>query len=250
LFNGTLFAGIAMTFIASFVPFENLNDMISAGVLVAFSMTNSSLILLRHESPDSSPFLLEKMLTTYNVLALVTALLVTYCFTSVLGIVVTSLSCVVTLLSCVLMKAFCPEASFFGGKTRTTTQHMQVGVKPVEEEEYRTPMLPFVPCLGIFMNWYLIAQLSLTGMVMLVVFLAAAIAFYFSYGYVYSVGNNGGWEAFHWHQDQAEVGNVHYSIAEHGSENGSEMSFQQGLPIDDGGEDGDDEVPFFVPLRT
>ena len=249
LFNGTLFAGIVMTFIASFVPFENLNDMISAGVLVAFSMTNSSLILLRHESPDDSPFLVEKLLTGYNILALVTALLFTYCFTSVLGIVVTSLSCVVTLLSCVLIKAFCPEASFFGGKTRTTTQHMQVGVKPVEEEEYRTPMLPFVPCLGIFVNWYLIAQLSMTGMIMLVVFLAAAILFYFCYGYYFSVGNNGGWEAFHWHH--AEVGNIPYSIAEHGicgDENESDsISFQQGLPIDDSEDYGDGHAALLPP---
>ena len=248
LFNGTLFAGIVMTFIASFVPFENLNDMISAGVLVAFSMTNSSLILLRHESPDDSPFLVEKLLTGYNILALVTALLFTYCFTSVLGIVVTSLSCVVTLLSCVLIKAFCPEASFFGGKTRTTTQHMQVGVKPVEEEEYRTPMLPFVPCLGIFVNWYLIAQLSMTGMIMLVVFLAAAILFYFCYGYYFSVGNNGGWEAFHWHH--AEVGNIP-SIAEHGicgDENVSDsISFQQGLPIDDSEDYGDGHAALLPP---
>ena len=247
LWNGTLFAGIVMTFIASFVPFENLNDMISAGVLVAFSMTNSSLILLRHESPDESPFLLEKLLTTFNVLALLTALLLTYCFTSVLGIILTSLCFVVTLLSCVLIKAFCPEASFFGGKTRTTTQHVQVGVKPVEEEEYRTPMLPFVPCLGIFVNWYLIAQLSLTGFVMLVVFLAAAMAFYFSYGYFYSVGQAGGWDNFHWHGYHDEAyGSIPYSIAEHGiggdDENGGSdsVSFQQGLPIDD--VDGDVEI--------
>ena len=249
LFNGTLFAGVVMTIIASFVPFENLNDMISAGVLVAFSMTNSSLVLLRHESPDDSPFLVEKLLTAYNVLALVTALLFTYCFTSVLGIVLTSLSCVVTLLSCVLIKAFCPEASFFGGKTRTTTQHMQVGVKRVEEEEYRTPMLPFIPCLGIFVNWYLIAQLSMTGMIMLVVLLAAAILFYFCYGYYFSVGNNGGWEAFHWHH--TEFGHIPYSIAEHGicgDENESDsISFQQGLPIDDGEDYGDGHVALLPP---
>ena len=42
-----------MIFIASFVPFARLNDVISAGILVAFSMTNSALLLLRHDPPPN-----------------------------------------------------------------------------------------------------------------------------------------------------------------------------------------------------
>jgi APA family basic amino acid/polyamine antiporter len=55
LWKGTAFAGVVMTLIES----KHLNGIISAGVLVAFSMTNSSLILLKHESPGKTPLLLE-----------------------------------------------------------------------------------------------------------------------------------------------------------------------------------------------
>ena len=44
---GTSLAGVAMTIIALCVPFTNLGDMISAGVLISFNMTNAALILTR-----------------------------------------------------------------------------------------------------------------------------------------------------------------------------------------------------------
>ena len=47
LLNSIVITGIICTLIALFVPFTNLNDMISAGIMISFSMTNSSLILIR-----------------------------------------------------------------------------------------------------------------------------------------------------------------------------------------------------------
>jgi APA family basic amino acid/polyamine antiporter len=234
LWNGTLFAGVVMTLIASFVPFEHLNDMISAGVLVAFSMTNSSLILLRHESPDETPFLLEKLLASFNGLAFLASLLMsTPFFASIIGKTVAFTCCLLALLACVLIKLKCPAAAYFGGKTRrTTTQHMTVGVVSVEEEEFRTPFLPFFPCLGIFMNWYLVAQQSWSGLGLLILFLVCAILFYFSYGYYYSVGNNGGWDAYQWCDDDGFVV-VMDPVAEHESESSDgNNSSTVGLPID------------------
>ena len=231
LWNGTLFAGVVMTFIASFVPFQHLNDMISAGVLVAFSMTNSSLILLRHESPDETPFLLEKLLVSFNCLSFLTGLLLsTPFFALVIGKVLTFACCVMTVLTCIFIKLWCPAAAFFGGKTRrTTTQHMMVGVVSIDEEEFRTPFLPFFPCLGIFVNWYLVAQQSWSGLGLLIVFLVCAITFYFSYGYYYSVGNNGGWDAYEWYDDDGYMVGM-TSVAEQDSSDDNDST--QGLPID------------------
>ena len=51
LFSGTCIAGGIMTLVATMVPFENLNDMISCAVLCALSLTDTS-----HEpanDPDS-----------------------------------------------------------------------------------------------------------------------------------------------------------------------------------------------------
>jgi len=195
--NGTLFAGSLMTLIASFVPLEYLNDLISAGVLVAFSMTNSSLLLLRHESPDDAPGLLEKLLTWFNALCFLSSLALAHLCTSLFGKMLTGLCCLLAFVACVLIHRWCPPAAYFGGKARRkTTQHMTVGTVAVSEEYFRTPLLPYVPCLGIFVNWYLVAQLTWRGLAFLAWFLSCAIFFYFSFGYYFSVGNNGGWDSF------------------------------------------------------
>lgn len=47
LFHGTLICGVAITLIAVFVPFHILWNFISLGILVAFNLTNSSLLLVR-----------------------------------------------------------------------------------------------------------------------------------------------------------------------------------------------------------
>lgn len=195
--NGTVFAGSIMTLIASFIPLEFLNDLISAGSLLAFSMANTSLVLLRFESPDSSPGLLELLLIWFNVLCFVSSLMFNYMCTSFIGKILTGICCSLTLMICILLKQWCPAAAYFGGKTRrSTTQHITVGIVSVEEEYFRTPLLPFVPCLGIFINWYLIAQLQWTDLMLLALFLTMAVLFYFSFGYYYSVGNNGGWDTY------------------------------------------------------
>jgi len=49
LWYGTLFSGTLMVVIATVVPFTYLDDLISAGILVAFSMTDASVLLLRHQ---------------------------------------------------------------------------------------------------------------------------------------------------------------------------------------------------------
>ena len=66
LTNGIMLCGSAMVLIASFVPFTVIDDTISSAVLVVYSMTDSSLLLLRLSSPDSSPRLLKKLILTFN----------------------------------------------------------------------------------------------------------------------------------------------------------------------------------------
>ncbi|TMW61317.1 hypothetical protein Poli38472_012508 [Pythium oligandrum] len=47
LFHGTLICGLCVMMIAIFVPFKILWDFISLGILVAFNLTNASLLLVR-----------------------------------------------------------------------------------------------------------------------------------------------------------------------------------------------------------
>merc|ERR1712166_597225 len=60
IFWGTLISGTLLTVVAVCVPFKNLNDMVSAGVLVSFSMCNCCLLTLRckPKSPQLFPALL------------------------------------------------------------------------------------------------------------------------------------------------------------------------------------------------
>jgi APA family basic amino acid/polyamine antiporter len=47
-----------MTLIAAAVPFDYLDSLISAGILVAFPISDSCVVLMRQESPADKPFLL------------------------------------------------------------------------------------------------------------------------------------------------------------------------------------------------
>lgn len=62
-----------------------------------------------------------------------------------------------------------------------------------EEPNYRVPLMPFVPLFGIFVNFFLVAQLTWFGLVMIVSYMSCAVCFYFLYGVHYSIGNNNGW---------------------------------------------------------
>lgn len=60
--------------IAIFLPFSVLEDMISAGVLIAFNMTNTGLMLHRRQHP-TRPSLPRWLALAFNVLALTAAFL-------------------------------------------------------------------------------------------------------------------------------------------------------------------------------
>lgn len=48
LLKGALLSGAVFVVTAALVPFDSLNDIISAGALLAFNLVTSSLLVLRH----------------------------------------------------------------------------------------------------------------------------------------------------------------------------------------------------------
>jgi hypothetical protein len=95
----------------------------------------------------------------------------------------TMISCIFFLIRC------CPRSKVFGASA-----HSQLCIKKSSDDGYfRTPFVPVLPCLGIFVNWYLISQLELAGVILHLSFLALSTLYYFIYAIHYSVGNNGGW---------------------------------------------------------
>jgi len=78
--QGTLICGGVGVVIAVFLPFTILEDMISAGVLVAFNMTNTGLMLHRRQHA-TRPALPRWLALGFNALALAAAFL--WCVSSV-----------------------------------------------------------------------------------------------------------------------------------------------------------------------
>lgn len=206
-FQGTIIAGVLMTIIATFVPFSYLDDFVSAGILLAFSVSNSALVLLRHRSPDNQPYFLEKHMVLFNVLAFSTSLLIVHCYNSnyidLSHLALTLSLLLLVLMSMVVVRIFwyCPPMIYKtvddNGEERATVSD---SICPeAASDEYATsrnftlPFIPFLPCLGIFINWYLIAQLEVLGILFLAGYTSLVTIFYFKYGIKNSIGNNGGW---------------------------------------------------------
>ena len=193
IWYGTLISGILVVVIASFVPFEHLNDMISAGILVAFCMTDSSLLIMRHESPVNEPGKVERLVAWFNISALVFGISLTHFYEDIIGNLISVFSAL-SLITCLKRLYQCPQATLFGGSIRASQYKGSVDMRV--DSYFKTPMLPFFPCMGIFVNCYLISQLELIGIALLLGYLAAAALFYFSYGFHHSVGANGGWDQY------------------------------------------------------
>lgn len=215
LWNGTLVAGLTTTVIATFVPFTFLDDLISAGILIAFCLTNICLVLLRCESPhfptsstsSSSSFWcggalfcrLEYLLVVYNALCLTTAMLWSHNSWSTasspsseymqsMQSLAAMTSSVATIACLVHLVRTCPQSAKFGGSIlghgdcdADASTPASVKNEEAESKYFTTPFVPYWPCLGMAVNWYLIAQLSLTGILLLLIYLGISLAFYFCY---------------------------------------------------------------------
>ncbi len=80
--SGILACGVVCVAIAAFIPFTALDDVISAGVLFSFNLTNNSLLLVRAEDVSDVPWQLlgwnrcQIILFLFNLQAFVIALLI------------------------------------------------------------------------------------------------------------------------------------------------------------------------------
>jgi APA family basic amino acid/polyamine antiporter len=160
LSKGIFISGAILTVIALFVPFSYLGDMISAGVLLSFNLTNTSLVAIRRvDGMDSK--LCHRYLFVYNGLCLVISCVVaTVSFTLMSTLVVLAM-----LVLCVWIvysiDIRCPE--------REDTQ---------ASRQYRVPFVPYMPCLAILLNSILLGQLSATGIYSMLGYTVVVIAFY------------------------------------------------------------------------
>jgi hypothetical protein len=66
-----------------------------------------------------------------------------------------------------------------------------------EGEGFSTPMVPLLPCVGISINWYLIAQLELSGIFLLGVYIGLVTIVY-----LFGCRGNRGWNQASHSQDE------------------------------------------------
>mmetsp|Transcript_31636 Transcript_31636/g.72472 ORF Transcript_31636/g.72472 Transcript_31636/m.72472 type:complete len:254 (-) Transcript_31636:125-886(-) len=189
LMNGTVISGLLMVFIASFVPFNKLDDMISAGILICFSLTNASLVLMRLSSPTNKPYFLEKQIGLFGIFSFLLAYIIAHCAASAFGKGLAIVLCLFMTLTCLSIKYTCPESMNFGG------QYSSFGPAGHREPAFfRAPFVPILPCTAIFLNIYLLVRLELDAIMVLFLYFLATISFYFMYGAKHSSGNNCGWK--------------------------------------------------------
>lgn len=162
LWYGTLIAGTVMITISTCVPFTYLNDLISAGVLMAFSMTAASVILVRQTSPKGQPYLLEGLLVKFNVLSLSMGLLLHLGLDDLKGQLLPLLN--VLMLIGLTMKI-------------GTTCPFKMGIS--SDGYFQTPLVPYLPLLAQFMNGYLIGQLGIFNILLLMGYVGSALLLYY-----------------------------------------------------------------------
>jgi amino acid transporter len=228
LAGGTMFAGVAMTIIAALVPFSYLDDLISSGILVAFSMANSCLILLRCEPRhhynyatttladiQSIKLKCDVYVLVYNALCFVTSILWTHSWDWMPRQTFWATMSLLAWLACLLLIVYeYPASNHFGRyllpafrRARHQRQagghHQQLNhsddsngsddsnnynaldaidsnttTATVNDANFRAPCVPFVPCCGIAINWYLVAQLELLGLFLLALYLGMTLLCY------------------------------------------------------------------------
>ena len=187
-FKGTLAAGLLMSLISLVIPFTYLNDFISAGILVAFSVTNSSLVFIRRESPSGRPFYLEKMLIVFHLVSFLSNVILIHFFQYNLGRILCIFLLVGTCIQGLLIWWYCPPFTSSVDADFTAKSQIENDSKLY----FTVPLVPFIPLLGIFINYFLIAQLEVFGIILLFIYIALLILFYFLYGFANSVANNEG----------------------------------------------------------
>jgi amino acid transporter len=209
MLGGTFVSGTAMTIIATFIPFTYLDDLISAGILLAFSMTNACLVLLRCQSPINRPYQLEHLLVYYNALCFTSSMLwshewsyMPFQFTFAAILSFATMYCFVHLCrSCHLSAHF--GGSILAEGEYTHDRHVTApgnlngsitnGATTAQQKYFTTPLVPYLPCLGMAVNWYLIAQLDVTGIFFLLLYLGIISTLYLFQCAPNSIGHVRNW---------------------------------------------------------
>ena len=164
--TGTIFTGSIAGFVALFVPFESLNDLISGGILLSFVLANCSNILIRTDAMRNGGDRGHSKRTRPLLSLLAFCLL-----TSVASIISTS-ELGIGVVACLVAAWTVHLVSF-----RDLLQRREVRLR----HPFEVPCLPIVAGIAIQLDIYLLTRLSSAGVLQTVVLLLIALFYYFSW---------------------------------------------------------------------
>ena len=153
---GTLITGVGTALIAFFVSLEALADAISVGTLLAFTIVNAGVVILRIRNEHNSVRVFG-LLGIFSASVLVVGFGLHYSWPTAVLIVfaIIALLCV-TLLSC-----------------------FEIMNLPIS---FKCPFVPWVPCAGIAINLGMMTGLNSDAWVRLGIWTLVGVAMYFGYG--------------------------------------------------------------------
>lgn len=225
--SGTIVSGLALALISLFVRFEILWDFISLGILVAFNLTNVSVLFLRYGlandddsvavdddskskarwtnvSHERRPVgqtkseIIKIMILVYVVLTFGAAMLWQKGVVSHLIVdkpkltVHERVSNRIRGLNQVAVGVLLASSGACVGQIWNLAG---AGDRYIGQPQvFRAPGVPFVPCLAILFNWFLFAQMHVYAIWMIVAWAALAIVVYFGYSQHHSLSRNSRYE--------------------------------------------------------
>lgn len=157
---GTIISGSFALIFAFFLTLGELTDMISIGTLMAFAVVCAGVVVLRHQNPKK-PKQVPLVMILYTAACILSSISIIYRWPM--------WSWIIYFVPCVIL-AF----SFY--------------IFPVQEipQGFKTPLVPLVPCLGIYINLFLIFSLSVEALLRVFLWTLIGLLIYFCYGIRYS----------------------------------------------------------------
>eukprot|EP01134_Creolimax_fragrantissima_P006741 CFRG6741T1 len=176
---GTILSGIAMTLIAMCVPFDILWDMISLGVLLSFSLTDSALIAVRLSGPEGNYKVTFCLIYVWvagfiSMYMLWKGYLETYFDEDLVdpelneGVLFAAIGIAASIVALLIAMTF-----IFKETEESKAQRDRV---------FYSPLVPLLPGVGIVLNFFLMSQITWVNLGYLCAAIVAGYIWYFAYG--------------------------------------------------------------------
>ena len=159
---GTIITGIFTALLAFVMTLEALADAISIGTLMAFSMVCAGVMVLRYNGGPRS-YIPVSLIIGFMCTTFISAMMFTHS-NNLQSIPLVVFSSIFGFISLILFVVLCFMKSY-----NIPTS-------------FKCPLVPFVPCMGITINSYMLAGLKNAAWIRLGVWLFIGVAIYLLYG--------------------------------------------------------------------